>query len=122
MDSSPLGVKESTDPSLWQREQLQVIAEASSMLAVNVTAPHWQDPWYVVIETMVAVLHGERLGYRTIVRYPELYERCVQREGAEVLSHEEAYAECERGDDALRTFLTFFCALRHEHTRARRVR
>ena len=38
------GVKASTDPSRWQREQLQAAGFAMSTTASKATAPHWQDP------------------------------------------------------------------------------
>ena len=38
------GAKASTDPSRWQREQLQAAGFEMSTAASKATAPHWHDP------------------------------------------------------------------------------
>ena len=38
------GVKASTEPRRWQREQLQVTGAEMSTSASKATAPHWQEP------------------------------------------------------------------------------
>ena len=38
------GVKASTEPRRWQREQLQVTGSEMSTVASKATAPHWQEP------------------------------------------------------------------------------
>ena len=39
------GVKARTDPTRWQREQLQAAGLEMSTMASNATAPHWQEPY-----------------------------------------------------------------------------
>ena len=42
------GVKASTEPRRRQREQLQVIGDEMSTSTSKATAPHWQDPWWLL--------------------------------------------------------------------------